>query len=177
MKSMRWNVLYFTGWSDILAGKDAAILPISNLAVRVTIAAAIFVENGLGFRGEAGDSSPYNLSYAALSFEDELNMGYSHMRDDDPTSLNDDYVQTFTVSSYPGRDIPPDQFEIMVRRHGPVTRYLSQVNERACLEIPLKGFGGSFTISTGKSIAPYVAGGIGITPLLVQIPELDIPQL
>lgn len=104
-------------------------------------------------------------------------MGYSHMRDDDPTSLNDDYVQTFTVSSYPGRDIPPDQFEIMVRRHGPVTRYLSQVNERACLEIPLKGFGGSFTISTGKSIAPYVAGGIGITPLLVQIPELDIPQL
>lgn len=66
MKSMRWNVLYFTGWSDILAGKDAAILPISNLAVRVTIAAAIFVENGLGFRGEAGDSSPYNLSVRYL---------------------------------------------------------------------------------------------------------------
>ncbi|KAJ5189407.1 Riboflavin synthase-like beta-barrel [Penicillium cf. griseofulvum] len=224
------NVLYFTGSTEILAGKDAAaILPRSNLAVRVTMAAAIFVENGLGFRGEAGDPSPYNPSvrylvnekqlpgtqdsgsdltatlikkeditpsiqrfrfrisgrkpiswnagqYVTLSFEDELNMGYSHMRDDDPTSLNDDYVRTFTVSSYPGRDIPADQFEIMVRQHGPVTRYLSRVNERAGLEVPLKGFGGSFHIST-KSIAPYVAGGIGITPLLAQLPELDISQL
>ncbi|CAI7635128.1 unnamed protein product [Penicillium glandicola] len=226
------NVLYFTGSTEILAGKDAAAaLPRSNLAVRVTIAAAIFVENGLGFRGEAGDPSPYNPSvrylvnekqvpgtqersdsdqtatlikkeditpsiqrfrfrisgrepvswsagqYVTLSFEDELNMGYSHMRDDDPTSLNDDYVRTFTVSSYPGRDIPADEFEITVRRHGPVTRYLSQVNERAGLEVPLKGFGGSFHMSTGKSIAPYVAGGIGITPLLAQLPELDISQL
>ncbi|KAJ5959491.1 Riboflavin synthase-like beta-barrel [Penicillium vulpinum] len=225
------NVLYFTGSTEILAGKEAdAILPRSNLAVRVTIAAAIFVENGLGFRGEAGDPSPYNPSvrylahekqipgakedsgsdsmatlikkeeitpsiqryrfrissrkpiswsagqYVTLSFEDELNMGYSHMRDDDPTSLNDDYVRTFTVSSYPGRNIPADQFEIMVRQHGPVTRYLSRVNERAGLEVPLKGFGGSFHVS-GKSIAPYVAGGIGITPLLAQLPELDISQL
>ncbi|KAJ5513354.1 Riboflavin synthase-like beta-barrel [Penicillium fimorum] len=225
------NVLYFTGSTEILAGKDAAaILPRSNLAVRVTIAAAIFVENGLAFRGEAGDPSPYNPSvrylvnekqvpgtqedrnsdqmatlikkeyitpsiqryrfrisgrkpiswtagqYVTLSFEDELNIGYSHMRDDDPTSLNDDYVRTFTVSSYPGRDIPADQFEIMVRRHGPVTGYLSRVNERAGLEVPLKGFGGSFHVS-GNSIIPYVAGGIGITPLLAQLPELDISQL
>lgn len=226
------NVLYFTGSTEILAGKDAAaVLPRSNLAVRVTIAAAIFVENGLGFRGEAGDPSPYNPSvrylvnekqvpgtqkvndpesmatlikkeditpsiqrfrfrisgrkaiswsagqYVTLSFEDELNMGYSHMRDDDPTSLNDDFVRTFTVSSYPGRNMPADQFEIMVRRHGPVTKYLSQVNERAGLEVPLKGFGGSFNVSSGKSIVPYVAGGIGITPLLAQLPELDISQL
>lgn len=224
------NVLYFTGSTEILVGKDtAAILPRSNLAVRVTIAAAIFVENGLSFRGEAGDPSPYNPSvrylnekhapgiqegsgpdalatlikkenitpsiqryrfrisgrkplswnagqYVTLSFEDELSMGYTHMRDDDPTSLNDDYVRTFTVSSYPGRDIPADQFEIMVRRHGPVTRYLSQVNERAGLEVPLNGFGGSFHVS-GKSIVPYVAGGIGITPLLAQLPELNISQL
>ncbi|KAJ5164330.1 Riboflavin synthase-like beta-barrel [Penicillium coprophilum] len=226
------NVLYFTGSTEILVGKDAAaILPRSNLAVRVTIAAAIFVENGLSFRGEPGDPSPYNPSvrylvnekhipgtqedsgsapmatlikkeditpsiqrfrfrissrkpiswsagqYVTLSFEDKLNMGYSHMRDDDPSSLNDDYVRTFTVSSYPGRDIPADQFEIMVRRHGPVTGYLARIDERASLEVPLKGFGGSFHISTGKSIIPYVAGGIGITPLLAQLPELDISQL
>ncbi|KAJ5467214.1 Riboflavin synthase-like beta-barrel [Penicillium sp. IBT 31633x] len=226
------NVLYFTGSTEILVGKNAAtILPRSNLALRVTIAAAIFVENGLGFRGEAGDPSPYNPSvrylvnekqipgtqgdgdsdttatlfkketltpsiqryrfrisgrkpvswtagqYATLSFEEELHMGYSHMREDDPSSLNDDYVRTFTVSSYPGRDMPQDQFEITVRRHGPVTKYLSQVNERAGLEVPLKGFGGSFHMSTGKSITPYVAGGIGITPLLAQLPDLDISQL
>ncbi|QQK42546.1 Oxidoreductase, FAD-binding, putative [Penicillium digitatum] len=226
------NVLYFTGSTEILVGKDAAaVIPRSNLAVRITVTAALFVETGLGFRGEAGDPSPYLPSlryhvnekqipgtqhgsdsdsvatlvtkesltpsihryrfrvsgrkpiswsagqYVTLSFEDELSMGYSHMRDDDPTSLNDDYVRTFTVSSYPGREIPADQFEIMVRQHGPVTKYLSQVNERAGLEIPLKGFGGNFNMSTGKSIVPYVAGGIGITPLLAQLPELDISKL
>ncbi|KAJ5773173.1 hypothetical protein N7457_008069 [Penicillium paradoxum] len=57
------NVLYFTGSTETLVGKDAAaILPRSNLAVRVTIAAAVFVENGLSFRGEAGELSPYNPS-------------------------------------------------------------------------------------------------------------------
>lgn len=29
--------------------------------------------------------------YVTLAFEDELSAGYSHMRDDDPQSLNDDY--------------------------------------------------------------------------------------
>lgn len=29
--------------------------------------------------------------YVALAFEDQLSVGYSHMRDDDPQSLNDDY--------------------------------------------------------------------------------------
>ncbi|KAJ5129561.1 Riboflavin synthase-like beta-barrel [Penicillium bovifimosum] len=225
------NVLYFTGSTEILVGKDAAaVIPRSNLAVRVTIAAAIFVENGLGFHGEAGEPSPYNPDvrylinekqipgtekdntdatatlikkeiitpsinryrlrissrnpaswsagqYATLSFQDELDMGYSHMREDDPTSLNDDFVRTFTVSSYPGRDMPDNEFEIMVRRNGPVTRYLSQVYEKAGLEVPLKGFGGSFHISTEKAVAPYVAGGIGITPLLAQLPDLDISRL
>lgn len=38
--------------------------------------------------------------YVALAFEDELSLGYSHMRDDDPKSLNDDYVsQSFRFSS------------------------------------------------------------------------------
>lgn len=37
--------------------------------------------------------------YAVFSFKEDLDMGYSHMRDDDPTSLNDDYIRTFTVSS------------------------------------------------------------------------------
>ena len=30
--------------------------------------------------------------YVALSFQDELSVGYNHMRDDDPKSLNDDYT-------------------------------------------------------------------------------------
>jgi predicted ferric reductase len=51
-----------------------------------------------------------------------------------------------------------------------------QVNERAGLEVPLKGFGGSFHITT-EGLTPYIAGGIGITPLLAQLPALDISQL
>ncbi|KAJ5105653.1 Riboflavin synthase-like beta-barrel [Penicillium alfredii] len=138
------NVLYATGHVEILVGKDAsAVLPRSNVVIRVTLAAAIFVENGLVFRGEPGDPSPYNPStfpdtqdnagetvtlikkeeimpviyrfrcrvsspkpvswipgqYATMSFQEVMDMGYSHMRDDDPGSLNDDYVRTFNASS------------------------------------------------------------------------------
>ncbi|KAJ5090007.1 Riboflavin synthase-like beta-barrel [Penicillium argentinense] len=223
------DVLYVTGHTEILAGKDAAaVLPRSNLAVRLTLTVAIFVENGLAFRGETGEPSPYNPAvrylpterspisaenssrtdmsatlikkevltpninrfrfrvssskpltwtpgqYATMSFKDELDMGYSHMRDDDPTSLNDDYVRTFTVSSYPGRELPANEFELMIRRHGNVTDHLFRTNERAGLEAPLKGFGGSFRLSTDDgSIVPFVAGGIGITPFLAQLPDLE----
>lgn len=226
------NVLYLTGRTEVLVGQAAAfILPLSNLAVRVTVTAALFVEKGLAFRGEFGETSPYNPTvrylnteksiptkaekdtnmtatlikkeritpsivrfrfqysssdpvswqpgqYATLSFQDELDMGYSHMHDDDPASLNDDYVRTFTISSYPGRELPTNQFEMMLRRHGMVTDHLFRTNERAGLEVPLKGFGGSFHIPTHSgSIVPFVAGGIGITPLSAQLPDLNIPQL
>lgn len=226
------NVLYLSGRTEVLVGQDAAaVLPRSNLAVRVTVTAASFVDRGLAFRGNPGEPSPYNPAvrylsteksipteaekdtdmsatlikkekitpnihrfrfryhsskpiswtpgqYATLSFQDELDMGYSHMRDDDPASLNDDYVRTFTVSSYPGRDLASNEFEMMIRRHGNVTNHLFRTNERAGLEVPLKGFGGSFQIATHNgSIVPFVAGGIGITPLLAQLPDLNIAQL
>ncbi|PYI14250.1 putative oxidoreductase [Aspergillus violaceofuscus CBS 115571] len=116
--------------------------------------------------------------YATFSFWDELNLGYSHMRDDDPTSLNDDYVRTFTISSYPGEGISASEFEITARKHGNVTRYLWGVNERAGLEIPLKGIGGEFQMkSAGEEILPFIAGGIGITPVLAQLSSLDLSRL
>ncbi|PYH78170.1 putative oxidoreductase [Aspergillus uvarum CBS 121591] len=116
--------------------------------------------------------------YATFSFWDELNLGYSHMRDDDPTSLNDDYVRTFTISSYPGEGISASEFEITARKHGNVTRYLWGVNERAGLEIPLKGIGGEFQMkSAGEEILPFIAGGIGITPVLAQLSGLDVSRL
>ena len=116
--------------------------------------------------------------YVALAFEDELGAGYSHMRDDDPRSLNDDYVRTFTISSSPGGILPPDEFEITIRNVGVVTNFLFRQQVRAGLEVPLRGFGGNFAItqSTGE-IVPFVAGGIGITPLLSQIPDLDLRSL
>ena len=116
--------------------------------------------------------------YVALAFEDELSAGYSHMRDDDPQSLNDDYVRTFTVSSAMGQNLPDDEFEITMRNVGVVTEFLFRQQARAGLELPLKGFGGSFKISQplGKTVA-FVAGGIGITPLLACLPQLDIGRM
>ncbi|KAI9878708.1 MAG: hypothetical protein M1830_010752 [Pleopsidium flavum] len=228
------DVLYVTGTTEILVGKDAAtLLPRSNLAVKVTITASRFVEKGLAFRGHNGERSPYNppvrfLSterampdtqaknstvvyakllkkailtptiarfrfsisdpiaagrwkpgqYVALAFEDELSIGYSHMREDDPRSLNDDYMRTFTVSSAPGGDMPEDEFEITVRKIGGVTGFLFRQSERTALEIPLKGFGGLFAIEQSEEeLVSFVAGGIGITPLLAQLPALDISRL
>ncbi|PIG89469.1 oxidoreductase FAD-binding protein [Aspergillus arachidicola] len=228
------DALYVTGQTEVLVGKEAAaLLPRSNLAVKVAVTAARYVEQSLAFRGVAGAKSPYNPGvrylatekaspaaigdekssvtamlvkkelltpticrfrfqisdpskigtwtpgqYATLSFQEELDMGYSHMKDDDPSSINDDYVRTFTVSSYPVLN-RSTEFEITARRHGNVTDYLFRTNERAGLEVPLKGFGGEFYVHTPSEHdkIPFIAGGIGITPLLAQIPDLDVSHL
>ena len=228
------DALYLTGTTEILFGKDAAaVIPRSNLAVRINVEAARFVQQGLAFRGDTGERSPYNppvryLSterglldaqssdsrvvyakllakdiltptiarfrfsisdpeaagrwkpgqYVALAFEDELSSGYSHMRDDDPRSLNDDYVRTFTVSSPPNSTLPVDEFEVTIRNVGVVTNFLFKCNMRAGLEVPLKGFGGTFDIDQGPNgLVPFVAGGIGITPLLAQLSTLELTRI
>ena len=227
------DALYLTATTEIVTGKDAAaVLPRSNLIIKLHVSAARFVKNSLSFRGDSLERSPYNPpvrylpaekastdaqtrdsrvayakllardqltptiarfrfstsdpevsgrwtpgQYVALAFEDELSAGYSHMRDDDPRSLNDDYVRTFTVSSSPS-ELPEDEFEITIRNVGTVTNFLFRLNIRAELEVPLKGFGGTFTIKQGpEDIVPFVAGGIGITPLLAQVHELDLARV
>lgn len=229
------NALYVTGTTEILIGKNAAaLLPRSNLAVKVTVTSARFVEKSLAFRGIAGAPSPYTPSvrylatervnrvaqlsddvsvtatmiakkiltpsigrfrfrisdpskigtwvpgqYASFSFQEELDLGYCHMLDDDPLSLNDDYVRTFTISSYPGHGLAADEFEITVRKHGNVTSHLFRTNERAGLEVPLKGFGGDFRLDDEgcDCTIPVIAGGIGITPVIAQLPGIDVSRL
>jgi ferredoxin-NADP reductase len=231
------DALHMTVTTEILMGADAdALLPRCNLAVKMTVVEARYVEKSLGFRGVPIDTSPYtppirylrsekeqimssitakdhfrarlmskqmlspsiarfrfklsnagdNLpkykpgQYAVFSFKDELDKGYSHMRDDDPLSLNDDYIRTFTVSSFPGHNLPDDEFEITVRKNRSVTSYMFEWYPRTELEVPMLGFGGSFKIGNdqdNKSIIPFIAGGIGITPLLGQLPGLDVSRL
>ncbi|RMX82961.1 hypothetical protein D0869_05672 [Hortaea werneckii] len=239
------DMLYLTGRTEILIGKDAnAYLPRSNLAVKLTISDSRFVAQALPFRGEAGQRSPYNpvvrylaseaqhtqpndstsqqqaklLSqvkltptisrfrfsmenaatykpgqYVTLDFSEHLDIGYSHMRDDDPRSLNDDFVRTFTVSSPPGgppdpvRRLKDDEFEITVRRTGVVTGFLfkqqgSEGTERASrgggLEVGLKGFGGEFEVQQRDGeLVGFIAAGVGITPLLPSLGRLDISRL
>ena len=116
--------------------------------------------------------------YVALAFEEELSLGYSHMRNDDPKSLNDDYIRAFTVSSSPGGNLPEDEFEITIRNVGVATSFLFRQNIRAELEIPLQRFGGMFTITQGAGeVVSFVAGGIGITPILAQLPDLELSRI
>ena len=115
--------------------------------------------------------------YIALDFSDELYMGYTHMNDSDPTSLNDDFLRTFTISSIykPAKAGSDVNFEITVRNVGVVTGWLSHQNDRSgTTRIGVRGFGGDFRFETralgqGKKKNVFIAAGIGITPLLGQM--------
>ncbi|OTB14496.1 hypothetical protein K445DRAFT_62541 [Daldinia sp. EC12] len=233
------DVLYITGNAAILVGEvAAAVMPHAKLAIRIEVVEARFVREGLSFRGEVIDYSPYNPAvrrlacekglndptadpssdtiataklvtrerltptisryvfklatsdggtgkrlkawqpgqHVTLDFSEELDMGYSHMRDEDPQSLNDDFVRTFTVSRPIDADAV-DELEITVRRHGPATALLERWNVRAPLEIPVLGFGGAegFRLPTNggneeksHKTSVFVAAGVGITPLMAQ---------
>ncbi|KAH7371470.1 hypothetical protein BKA64DRAFT_689894 [Cadophora sp. MPI-SDFR-AT-0126] len=78
------DVLYLTGQTEILIGKEASsVLLRSNLAVKLTITAgALRAERSHIQRHPRGTFSVQSTYY--------LDQGYSHMRDEDPQSLNDD---------------------------------------------------------------------------------------
>ncbi|EXJ69362.1 uncharacterized protein A1O5_07398 [Cladophialophora psammophila CBS 110553] len=114
--------------------------------------------------------------YVAMDLAAEMDMGYSHMRDDDPTSLNDDYIRTFTVSSIPNSlGLHGEEFEVTVRKVGNVTKWLEWQREGMC-EIGIRGFGGEFVFEPHSRNA-FIAAGIGITPLLGQMESLDLDKL
>ncbi|KAK4461583.1 hypothetical protein QBC42DRAFT_178209 [Cladorrhinum samala] len=116
--------------------------------------------------------------HVTLDFSKELDNGYAHMNDDDPQSLNDDYVRSFTVSSPPPREKDMIgsqggvQFSVTARRTGgPVTGLLFTHDvARIPLEIPVLGFGGGqlrLGNKEGKKEV-FIAGGVGVTPLMSQ---------
>lgn len=115
--------------------------------------------------------------WVALSFKDELDAGYEHMRDDDPTSLNDDFTRTFTISSSPEYKTDKEKnFAITVRKVGRITSHLFRQGPSASIELQVLGIGGGLQIrqSMNAEIVPFIAGGIGITPLLGQLACLDL---
>ncbi|KAF2760255.1 putative oxidoreductase [Pseudovirgaria hyperparasitica] len=118
--------------------------------------------------------------WVALDFSEELDIGYSHMRDDDPASLNDDFIRTFTISSPPSGP-HTNIFEITARKNGPVTSFLERQRPNVGLTVPIRGIGGDFKITipqgTDDQVISFIAGGVGITPLLSQLQSIPIPQL
>ena len=106
--------------------------------------------------------------HAVLDFAGRFDRSYQHMNEDDPRSLNDDYVRTFTVSK-----LSPDRrrISITVKKAGFVSSYLHSLAGRGGepVEVDLKGFGGTFTCFEHERALPqmlWVAGGVGITPFL-----------
>ena len=60
---------------------------------------------------------------------------------------------------------------------GLVTKHLSQYNDKTLLELPLKGFGGKFFFQQNEGeFIGFIAGGVGITPLLAQTNCLDLAR-
>ncbi|KAI4761846.1 oxidoreductase [Aureobasidium sp. EXF-3400] len=143
------------------------------------------------FRFALSNAASYTAGqYVTIDVSEHLDIGYSHMRNDDPRSLNDDFVRTFTVSSSPG--LPPhpskrladDEFEITIRKVGVVTDFLFKHGlgpeaKGSDLEIGIKGFGGSFVVEqTGdESAVAFIAAGVGITPLMPCLPSLKLGNL
>ncbi|KAI6779271.1 uncharacterized protein J7T54_001001 [Emericellopsis cladophorae] len=115
--------------------------------------------------------------HVTLDFYDRLSYGYAHMNNADPQSLNDDYVRTFTVSNAPGKNQRRQQIEITAKKHGPATglmwRHPLAHAHQIPLEIPVMGFGGeeSFRMKNGEKNV-FVAGGVGVTPMLAQSAQL-----
>ncbi|KAK3900759.1 hypothetical protein C8A05DRAFT_45458 [Staphylotrichum tortipilum] len=131
--------------------------------------------------------------HLTLSFASELDVGYSHMRPDNPGSLNDDFVRTFTISSPPPPPSPPSggvegqpkgdvggqtkrevEIQLTLRKHAAVTGLLFnwRLGQGAGeLVVPVLGVGGEERFglaSRGARKGVFVAGGIGITPFLAQ---------
>ncbi|MFD6157376.1 pyridoxamine 5'-phosphate oxidase family protein [Nocardia sp. NPDC060256] len=114
--------------------------------------------------------------HVTLDFSAHLDRGWSHMRDHDPRSLNDDHIRSFTISSRPVEDhsavLDGTEFDITVRAQGPVTAFLKRWRPGRSVDVAVLGFGTGDEIEFGADPdgddVVVVAAGVGITPLMAQ---------
>ena len=177
------NVRYLTSEK---APPGASTRPSSMRATLLTQTAITPNISRFRFALADGAKVPPNApgQYVTLDFSEHLDQGYSHMRDEDPRSLNDDHIRTFTVSSavapqgdsalLPANALCPNEFEITVKRVGSATEFLFRHGHNKDhgrlppLELGVKGFGGEFFVQpheAGETVG-FLAAGVGITPLL-----------
>lgn len=163
------------------AGGGAPALAIATLVDSVRIAPTVSRHTfQLSPAPRTPDSEPPRWrvgEHVTMDFSGHLDRGWSHMRDHDPTSLNDDFIRSFTISSAPGETA---EFTITVRDHGPVTRLLARWTPGAPLTASVLGIdagaasraaAGPDTPSAADDLV-VVAGGIGITPMIATAPAL-----
>ncbi|KAF9438921.1 hypothetical protein BGZ76_002920 [Entomortierella beljakovae] len=140
-------------------------------------------------------SRPINYlpgQYAVLDFSQFDTVGYRHMAPDNPLSLNDDYIRTWTISSSPTLDsstsndnnrwLETSEFEMTIKRKigGAVSNLLHSIsldNLRQPFTVPLVSTGGNFTLPQTESNSDkqnptkfaLISGGIGSTPFISMI--------
>ena len=132
--------------------------------------------------------------HAILDFSAENEMGYRHMADEAPQSLNDDFVRSWTISSIPSLDtngeyLPSAQFSCTIKNKygGAVSPLLHRWARRSArhrmdLQIKFVGVEGAFTCFDGCHRLKYpkllfIAGGVGITPFMCMVEALQKRQV
>jgi uncharacterized protein len=124
--------------------------------------------------------------HVILDLSSELDHGYMHMNDDDPQSVNDDFIRSWTISSIPdvdsnGNYLPSDRFSCTIKKlsRGAASTHLHswarrRDHLRSELAIKYVGAEGEFSCFDEGHRLKYdkllfIAGGVGITPFLTML--------
>ena len=124
--------------------------------------------------------------YAILDFA-SVKPGYSHMADENPQQLNDDYLRCWTVTGCYLDISKTENFEVTVKNlpRGAVSSKLHMwhrqgIVEMGHLEFGFKGISGDFTPFKDKNTLKsrhekmlFIGAGIGATPFISIIKGLD----
>ena len=125
--------------------------------------------------------------HAILDFSTENVKEYRHMADDNPQSLNDDYIRSWTISSIPeissnGEYLPTTKFSCTIKnKYGgaisPLLHRWAKGRHQEKLVIKFIGVEGAFSCFDERYQLKYnnllfIAGGVGITPFLSMVKVL-----
>ncbi len=176
-----WKELEQMGRSTVAASKTSALM-----ATLVSTQALSDNIKKFNFKLSSPTNAPLPGGFGVFDFSEILDVGYNHMNEANPQTVNEDYVRTWTLSSAPRFDTKTsafhetDQVSVTIKRQagGLISNVLhdncdSLITQK--LPIAFKGTGAGFTCfsatseGTLPSIPPHmlwIAGGVGITPFM-----------
>jgi ferredoxin-NADP reductase/predicted pyridoxine 5'-phosphate oxidase superfamily flavin-nucleotide-binding protein len=108
-------------------------------------------------------SSPISYQpgqHVIMDFNSVIVKEYHHMNDSDPSSLNDNLLRSWTITSPPHTN----SFELTIRKQHHISMVLHQYKSKAKLKVLLRGIGGNFAYDGSDAI--FIAAGIGVTPFV-----------
>ncbi len=118
--------------------------------------------------------------FVIFDFSHLIQRAYRHMNDNNPQSINDDYLRTWTISSSAPFDPNTNTFQATNKisctiKHAPKGVMSSLLHSRVVgqqppLRVKFVGVDGEFTCFDKLNVAPqkllFIAGGVGFTPFL-----------